>query len=148
LAQARPERVGEAQWRDLRERLAPISDSYLRRLLRATGLPLAPLVEGVRQDSLEELERTLLALEREYLAAVRAGEHERAGACRHAVIEAKDHARLALRNPKTDPAKAARKREMILWMLTWLENPGVFPAWLALRKSAVEQASACPPRTT
>ena len=53
LAQARPERVGGTQWRELQERLAPVSDSYLRRLLRATGVPLEPLVEGVRQNSFE-----------------------------------------------------------------------------------------------
>jgi hypothetical protein len=23
-----------------------------------------------------------------------------------------------------------------LWLLTWLENPGVFPTWLELRKKA------------
>lgn len=96
----------------------------------------------MRQDSFEELERTLVALEREYSAAVIAGEHERARACRRAVIEAKDHARLVGRNPRTEPVKAAQKEEMMLWMLTWLENPAVFPAWLALRKAAVDHAEA------
>lgn len=114
----------------------------MRRLLRASGLPLTPLVEGVRQDSFEELERTLLALESEYSAAVSAGQRERARACRRAVIQAKDHARLAARNPKTDSVKAAQKGEMVLWMLTWLENPSVFAAWLALRKAALGQAGA------
>ena len=94
-------------------------------------------MEGVRQESFEELERTLLALDREYAAALEAGRQARARACRRAVIEAKDHARLVLRNPKTHPDKAGQKQEMILWLLTWLENPGVFPAWLALRKQAL-----------
>ena len=130
------ERVGEKDWEQLKERLAPISDGYLRRLLRSSGLPLAPLVEGVRQDSFEDLERTLLALEEERASALQSANPARAQACRRAVIEAKDHARLVLRSPKTDPAKAAQKQEMLLWMLVWLENPGVFGAWLGLRQQA------------
>lgn len=95
------------------------------------------MVEGVRQDCFEELERTLLAIDREYAAALEAADPARAQACRRLVIEAKDHARLALRRPATHPQNAARKEEMILWMLTWLENPGVFAAWVRLRKQAL-----------
>jgi len=138
LAHTRPSRVTETEWRDLLARLAPISESYLRRLLRATGLPLSPLVEGVRQDSFEALERTLLAIDREYAEALAAGDRARARACRRRVIEAKDHARLALR--KAPPAKKPGRDEMILWLLTWLENPAVFRLWLPLRKEAVGQA--------
>jgi hypothetical protein len=94
-------------------------------------------VEGVRQESFAELERTLLVIDREYAAAREAGDEARARACRRAIIEAKDHARLALRNPKIHPEKATQKQEMILWLLTWLENPGVFQAWLDLRKQAL-----------
>jgi hypothetical protein len=49
---------------------------------------------------------------------------------RRAVITSKEHARLAARNP----AKRAEKEEMILWMLTWLENPPLFAAWVRLRR--------------
>jgi hypothetical protein len=122
--------VTEAEQAELRARLAPISDSYLRRLLRASGAPLEPLVAGVRQDSLEELERSLLAIGDEYARAQAAGDGERARRCRRLAIEAKDHARLALRRGR------AEKEEVILWLLTWLENPGVFPAWVGLRKTA------------
>lgn len=97
-------------------------------------MPLAPLVGGIRQDSLAELERTLLDMEREYSAALAAGDRTRARQCRDLVIEAKNHARWALRSPKLTPERKALKEEMILWMLTWLENPPAFPAWLALRK--------------
>ena len=44
------------------------------------------------------------------------------------------HARLAARSAKTSPEKKTIKEEMIQWMLVWLENPGVFPAWIKLRK--------------
>lgn len=136
LGQARPERITEAVWSGLLERFAPISRSYLRRLLRACGVPLTPLIEGVRQDSFENLDRTLAALDREYAAAVAAGDAGRTRSCRDLVIEAKDHARLALRSARIEPGERAAKEEMILWMLTWLENPGVFSTWLELRKRA------------
>ena len=93
---------------------------------------MAPLVAGVRQDSFEELERSLLALGEEYAAAVAAGDAARARACRRPAIEAKNHARWALRRAASPEAK----QETILWLLTWLENPCVFPAWVALRKKA------------
>jgi hypothetical protein len=104
-----------------------VSESYLRRLVRECGIPLDPLVEGVRQSSFGELERTLLAL-----AAV-----DRAAA-RRLVIEAKDHARLASR--RLAGSARADREEMILWMLTWLENPDAFPVWLRLRKKAAGMA--------
>ncbi|MEO5926323.1 MAG: hypothetical protein ABIR70_21050 [Bryobacteraceae bacterium] len=106
-------------WKALQTELAPISSGYLRKLLRASGALLHPLVEGVRQEDLASLERTLLAL---------LGEERKAA--RTLIIEAKDHAKWA---SKKHPEKA----EMILWMLTWLENPGIFPQWLAIRKHAL-----------
>lgn len=128
LEQSRPATITEARWAELLGRLAPVSESYLRRLLRETGLPLAPLVAGVRQDSLAALEGSLLDLGEEYARAREAGDPLRTRACRRLVIQAKDHARWALRRGH------AEKEEMILWMLTWLENPGVFAPWVDLRK--------------
>jgi hypothetical protein len=130
----RPDGIGEADFGELLRVLAPIGEGYLRRLLRETGIPLAPLAGGIRQGSFEELECTLVEMEREYATAMEAGNAPRARACRRLVIEAKDHARFALRSPKLTPERRAAKQEMLLWMLTWLENPGVFPAWLGLRK--------------
>jgi len=115
----------------LRERLAPVSDSYLRSLLRSSGIPLDPVVEGVRQDSFENLERTLCAL-----AQVYAADGECAAACRRAVLTGKDHARLASRRRGASLEEKARKEEMASWMLVWLEKLAIFPQWLALRKKA------------
>ncbi|MBL8217424.1 MAG: hypothetical protein JNK87_42275 [Bryobacterales bacterium] len=114
----------------LRAQLGPVSDAMWRDLLRECGVPLAPLVEGVRQDTFANLERTLLLLWQEYAAADREGRRQ----CRALVIEAKDHARLAARNPKVSEDKRQQKEEMLLWMLTWLENPGAFELWVGLRK--------------
>ncbi len=93
---------------------------------------MAPLVGGIVQESFETLERTLLEMEAEYTGALGSGEAPRAHACRRAVIDAKDHARWTL--AKLPPERRAEKEEMILWMMTWLENPAAFPAWVRLRK--------------
>jgi len=108
--------------------LAPVSGSYLRRLLRESGVPLSPLVEGVRQETFDALESSLLNLLNEY----ESGDVARRGSVRRVVIEAKDHARWAARRPE----RRAEKEEMALWMLTWLENPPLFPQWVRLRRQA------------
>lgn len=96
---------------------------------------MAPIVEGVRQDDFASLERTLLGLAQEYCQAGLDGNRARQKECRQLVISAKDHARLATHNPKTDDARRAQKEEMVLWMMTWLENPLVFEMWVPLRKA-------------
>lgn len=130
-----PGPVTEAEWLSLRERFREISAGYLRRLLRASGEPLAAMVEGVRQETLDELERTLLAIGAEYAE----GDTRRRTTCRGLVIEAKDHARFAAVRAKDD-AKRALKEEMVRWMLIWLEDPGAFPLWVKLRKRRLEIA--------
>ena len=130
LARTQPALISATEWNELRAELAPVPDRTLRQLLRDCGVPLAPEIEGIRQDSFVELERTLLAV----LADYGQGDSQCRQLCRNVVITAKDHARLALRRlPQEDPRRRD-KEEMILWMLTWLENPGVFADWLALRK--------------
>lgn len=110
--------VNTVEWERLRAELAPISESYLRRLLRASGVPLAPEVEGVRQEDFAALERTLLAT-----------------TDRAAVLLAKRHAELAWRSPR---ANRAVKTEMIEWMRVWLETPDAFAVWMERRKSTAE----------
>ena len=126
LDRVRPGRIGEREWAMLHVDLAPISGSHLRRLLRDSGVPLAPLVEGVRQETFEALESSLLSFLREYERSGVAGQMS----VRRVVIEAKEHARWASRNP----GKRVQKEEMALWMLTWLENPPLFPQWVKLRR--------------
>src|ERR1700676_1290687 len=128
LERQRPARIGEKEWAMLRVELDPVSGSYLRRLLRGSGVPLAPLIEGVRQETFDALESSLLNLLQEYEGADAASR----ATVRRLVIEAKDHARWAARKPE----KRAEKEEMALWMLTWLENPPLFPQWVRLRHAA------------
>ncbi len=124
LDRRQPLLIGEADFDELFRSLAPISESYLRRLLRESSAALAPMVAGVRQGNFEELEASLLALLHEYEKSDAA----RRRAVRRLVIVAKDHARWA-------SLKHREKEEMMLWMLTWLENPPVFPQWVNLRRA-------------
>jgi hypothetical protein len=134
LAAGRITAIGEAEWQAALRTLAPVSESYLRDLLRETGLPFAQPYAGIRQKSFAELEHDLREMLEVYTAAARAGDRQRARYCRRQAIAAKDRARFVARNPKTAPEKKAQKDEMTQWMLVWLENPEVFPAWVEIRK--------------
>jgi hypothetical protein len=129
--------VSEECWHELVTLLAPISESYLRDLLQATGLAIAQPFGGVRQSTFEDLEASLLEMEQEYAKAIANHDRQRAIACRRTVIQAKDRARLISRNQKVDAEKRLQKSEMVEWMLVWLENPGIFESWVALRKKSL-----------
>jgi hypothetical protein len=136
LANERPPAITEAVWLDLLERFAPVSESYLRGLLRETGLPFDQPYAGVRQHTFEELEESLYALLSVYSEAQTAGDRDRARYCRRQVIAAKDRAKFLSANLRIAEAKRTEKEEMAQWMLVWLENPGVFPAWVKVRRRA------------
>jgi hypothetical protein len=137
LEAARPESITGAVWRGLLERFAPVSESYLRDLLRQTGLPFEQPYQGVRQHTFEELEQSLRDLLAVYVEAAGGGDRDRLRYCRRQVIAAKDRAKFLAGNPNTAPEKQAEKNEMAQWMLVWLENPDVFPAWVDARKRAM-----------
>jgi hypothetical protein len=134
LAAERPEAITGAVWRDLLVRFAPVSESYLRDLLRATGLPFEQPWAGVRQHTFEELEESLREMLRVYQEALASGDRDRARYCRRQVIAAKDRAKFAAK-------KKPEKAEMSEWMLVWLENPEVFPAWVEARKRRLGESS-------
>jgi hypothetical protein len=129
LAARQPAAITESVWRELMEHLAPVSESYLRDLLRATGLPFDQPWAGIRQHTFEELEQSLRDMLQVYQDAIAASDRDRARYCRRQVIAAKDRARFAA-------AKKPEKAEMAEWMLVWLENPEVFPPWVDARKKA------------
>jgi hypothetical protein len=135
LRENRVEAISEPSWHELVALLSPISTNYLRDLLQATGLPVAQPFGGVRLNSFEALETSLLAMAAEY------GTGRRPRDCRRVVIQAKDRARLISRNEKVDPLKRRQKAEMVEWMLVWLENPGIFESWAALRKKSADYLS-------
>jgi hypothetical protein len=127
LDEHRPACIGEAEFAQLFAALAPVSESYLRKLVRECGVPLAAMVEGVRQATFDDLEASLLNLLEEY----QQGNAAHRMAVRRLLITAKDHARLAARNPEKRP----EKEEMVLWLTTWLENPPVFADWVKIRRT-------------
>ncbi|MGA3188232.1 MAG: hypothetical protein ABSF22_14095 [Bryobacteraceae bacterium] len=120
IERQQPSVIGLEEFERLREELGPISESYLRKLLRDSKRPLAPIVEGVRQSNTGELELSLLALLGEY----ESGDDAYKMAVRGLVITAKDH------------AKWRGKEENVLWLTMWLENPPLFPAWARLRRAS------------
>ena len=130
LDEHRPAAITEEIWTQLLMRLAPVSDSYLRDLLRDTGLPFEQPYAGIRQHTLDELEASLREMLAAYREATAAGNRDKARYCRRQVIAAKDRAKfLAKKHPQ--------KEEMAQWMLVWLENPEVFPAWVEARKQVL-----------
>ena len=137
LSTERPVAITEAVWQTLLMRLAPVSESYLRDLLRETGLPFEQPYAGVRQHTFDELEQSLRELGRVFADATSTGDRERARYARRQVIAAKDRARFLADNPRTAPDKQGQKQEMVQWMLVWLDNPLVFPAWVDARKRAL-----------
>jgi hypothetical protein len=133
LAGIEPPAITEAVWLDLLTKLAPVSESYLRELLRQTALPFEQPYAGIRQHTFEELEQSLREMLHVYAEAMAAGNRQRARYCRRQVIGAKDRARFQARSPGAAPEKKSQKEEMAQWMLVWLENPEVFPAWVEAR---------------
>jgi len=138
LAANQPAAITEAVWHDLLQRLAPVSESYLRDLLRATGLPFDQPYSGIRQHTFEELEQSLLEMLQVYREALGAGDRDRARYCRRQAIAAKDRAKWMAVTPRSTPEKRTQKEEMAQWMLVWLENPEVFPAWVDARKKTIQ----------
>jgi hypothetical protein len=98
------------------EKPAAITDS----VWTALRMRLAPVSESYLRDL--------------YRAANATGDRERARYCRRQVIAAKDRARFLV------PQKP-EKEEMAQWMLVWLENPEVFPAWIGARKKTLSPSS-------
>lgn len=99
-----------------------LSAAYLRKKLRERGHAMDALVEGVRQDSAEHLERTLRALALAY--------EEDAAAARSQVLEARRHLDFAIRREPENPLRKAT----LLHLRTWLENPPIYPLWADLQK--------------
>ncbi len=143
LAENAVSAVTQETWNSMLRSLTPVSESYLRELVHATGLPFDQPFAGIRQHTFEELEQSLCEMQQIYAEAVAAGDRDRARYCRRQVIAAKDRARYSSQNRRTAAEKRAQKEEMVQWMLVWLENPAVFPAWAAIRKRTLGSLNSC-----
>lgn len=98
-----------------------VTPSYLRRLLRDQTTPLDPLIEGVRQDTFENLTRTLVQLAQTY--------PQNPKPARSVVLEAKTHTRILIARNPDDPWRA----QVLLHLNVWLENPTIYPTWASLQ---------------
>ena len=141
LAARQPAAITEAVWQELMRELAPVSESYLRDLLHDTGLPFDAPYCGIRQHTFEQLEQGLRTMLQVYSDALGAGNRERARYCRRQVIAAKDRAKFLAGAARVAREKRTQKEEMVRWMMVWLENPAVFPAWVEARKRTMEPES-------
>ena len=87
----------------------------------------------IRQHTFAELEASLKELSLAYAA-----HPESRRECREAVINAKDRARFASRNPRASELKRRIKAEMVEWMLVWLGDPALFEEWAQLRRAHMD----------
>ena len=140
-----PRRVGPAQWEALLARLTKalgdarhVNPRYVLDVLHETdaevdrslgGLPL-DLRGCVHISTPEAAAESLLAMSGEYAQARQFGDAVRAEDVRRAVRQAKDRLRTTLKRKNLREDTRLRKQELLAWFLVWLENPGVFPAWL------------------
>jgi len=123
-------RVGEPEWGEIRATIPNIAPEDLQGL----EIPVEPPWCGVRQHTLEELEATLDGLTEVYVART-----DLRRFCRDSVIRARERARWASKSERVAEEKRALKTEMAEWMLVWLSDPAVFPAWVQLRRKRLEQ---------
>lgn len=130
-----PGPVDERIWAALLDELPGVSDRTLRSVLRESGRPLSPYVEGVRQNSIEELDRTLSALAHVYESAPRRFQR----GIRILVIESKTHADHAARRAR--PERKPLKEEMAMRIRSWLLYPPMYPQWCALRNRQLSGSS-------
>ena len=125
--------IDSDEWHLLCAQFPNVSEKTLRHDLREIIFPVHPLIEGVRLDSLEDLERSLRALACLYQEAVSRNPRDTMNAARRLVLEARRKAENVLRNPRVDAEKRAAMEEKFLWLRTWLENPPVFDSWASIR---------------
>jgi hypothetical protein len=102
--------VNEDDWRDLLAFMAPAGKSSVRSLLRQAGIGIDQPFAGILQKTFSELEESLIQMERAYATALGAGNLEGAQTCRAVVIEAKDRAKFAARNPRLSVQSRTRKQ--------------------------------------
>lgn len=113
--------IGESEWRELRDALPDVSVSVIQQ----AGLLIDAPWCGVRQHTFEELAASLLAF-----SEVFGSRPDLRRECRDQVILAKDRARFVSLRAATDEETRERKTIMVEWMLIWLGDPAIFPAWL------------------
>jgi hypothetical protein len=114
-------RIGESEWRKLREALPDVSVNVIQQ----SGLSVDAPWCGVHQHTFEELEQSL----REF-SEIYESRPDLRYFSRQQVIAAKDRAKFLALRITPDAETRERKAAMAEWMLIWLGDPALFPAWL------------------
>jgi len=144
-AELTPEVLAEIR-RHILERTAAatVSTRYVLDLAEGAGVPVARQLGGIPLDLVSRIhfhdyaaaEASLRDLEAEHTAA----DSLRAQDCRRAVLRARRRLESMLRRPSLSPEKRAEREEILSWVRVWLETPDLFPAWLDLRKRALDRS--------
>ncbi len=121
--------VAGAEWALLRAGLPDVAAETLRAGLREAGIPVEQPWRGVEQHTFGELADSLVAMSAVYAG----GDEGLRKLARREVIAAKDRAKFASLSGRVSVEKRAVKAEMVEWMLVWLGDPALFPAWVELR---------------
>ena len=112
--------IGESEWQELRQVLPDVAESTLR----SSGLPSGSRGAESTPHSLGNLDRDL----REY-SAIYATRHDLRRYCRRSG----DRRQRPRARWVTERAHATStrelNREMLQWMMVWLGDPAMFPAW-------------------
>ncbi len=114
------------EWNQLRQ---SFSEGSLREWLTEIAIDVDQPYRGVDTKTFDSLQASLTAMSELY-----EGDGDARKLCRATVIAAKDRTRFSAKNPKVDPNKRTLKSEMVEWMLVWLSDPAMFPAWAEIRR--------------
>jgi hypothetical protein len=124
--------VGESEWLELKAAFPDVSETTIR----SAGIAIAQPWLGVKQHTMDELETTLLEMGTVYASRLDLRRY-----CRDQVIRAKSRARFTASSARVEESKRQLKAEMVEWMLVWLDDPAMFPAWAAMRRGITDSAS-------
>lgn len=114
-------RIGESEWNELRQALPDLTAGVIQQ----AGLPIEAPWSGVHQHTFDELENSLREFSEIYESRPDLRQFSR-----QQVIAAKDRAKWLSVRQTLDDETRARKAAMAEWMLIWLGDPALFPAWL------------------
>jgi len=117
----------------MRAALPDISESTLREC----GLPIAMPWRRVPAHSLDELEPALCEMSGVYEQRADLQRY-----CRDQVIAARERARWIAKSRKVGEERRRLKLEMTKWMLVWLDDPAMFPAWVRVRRQNLNDGNA------
>jgi len=100
-----------------------------------TADPYEPMFRNVLKFStFEEAAASIKRLDNLRRQFQRRNDREGLRRVRDTVLKGKQRAQMIARNQSVNERKRAEKAEMAEWFTVWLQQPEIFPDWLALRR--------------